>query len=263
MADETGPAIVSFVGGFPNRVETTLRESGQATLFNVTSVDAGPLGTGATVTGSQTTQLNGYQIQAANTWFATVAAGGACILPQTNRPFPFTGLVLYIANTGANNVLVFPHPADTGNSINGQGANTSVILIPNSITPFQCFTPGIWFADGIGEGQAGSLTTTGSQGSVAASGTTAANSTLITQAMLNVTATATTQGVTLPPAKAGLSITMNGAGGGSASFLVWPGVAGTDSINALSAGTSYTFANPSTTGPTIFFCFNNSNWQTK
>jgi hypothetical protein len=248
---------------FSGRVESTMRESAQATYYNLLSVDAGPLNVGATVTGAQTTQLNGYQIQASNTLFSTVAAGGACVLPQTNRPFPFAGLEVTIANTGANNLICFPHPSDAGNSINGQATNLSVVLGPNTITPFQCFAPGTWFADSIGTGFAGSLETIVSQGTVAASGTTAANSTLITQAMLNVTATATTQGVTLPPAKAGLQIVINGGGGGSASFLVWPGVAGTDSINALGAGASFTFANPSTTGPTVFFCFISGNWQTK
>jgi hypothetical protein len=263
MADEASAPFVSFAGGmFSGRVESTMRESAQATYYNLLSVDAGPLNVGATVTGSQTTQLNGYQIQASNTLFSTVAAGGACVLPQTNRPYPFAGLEVFIANTGVNNLICFPHPSDAG-TINGQAANLSVVLGPNTITPFQCFAPGTWFADSIGTGFAGSLETVVSQGTIAAAGTTSqANSTAVTQAMVNVTAAATTNGVRLPPAAAGLQIVMNGAGGGAASFLVYPN--GTDQINALGASAPFTFTpNPSAPAPQQFFCFVSGTWVTK
>jgi hypothetical protein len=256
MADEAGPPLVSFSGGmFSGRVESTMRESAQATYYNLLSVDAGPLGAGATVTGSQTTQLNGYQIQASNTWFSTVAAGGACILPQTNRPFPFAGLEVFIANTGANNLICFPHPSDTGNSINGQSANASVVLGPNTVTPFQCFTPGIWFADSIGSGFAGSIETVVSQGNVAAAGTSAGTATPITQAIVNFTSGGNSPaGGTLPPAKGGLQIAIaDNTGAGTITIYG----SGTDTING-SASTTVT--NQSIT---LFICAVNGAWLTK
>jgi hypothetical protein len=262
MADEAGPPLVSFSGGmFSGRVESTMRESAQATYYNLLSVDAGPLGAGATVTGSQTTQLNGYQIQASNTWFSTVAAGGACILPQTNRPFPFAGLEVFIANTGANNLICFPHPSDAGNSINGQASNASVVIGPNTITPFQCFTPGIWFADSIGTGFAGSLETVVSQGNVATAGTNQGTATPITQTMVNFTSGTGngSAGGTLPAAKAGLQIAVGVNITATQTISVYP--AGTDTINTVGGGAAFTTA--AAPNITIFMCFVNGAWFTK
>jgi len=263
MADEASAPFVSFAGGFfSGRVESTMRESAQATWYNLLSVDAGPLGTGATVTGSQTTQLNGYQIQASNTLFSTVAAGGACVLPQTNRPYPFAGLEVFIANTGANNLICFPHPSDAG-TINGQATNLSVVLGPNTITPFQCFAPGVWFADSIGTGFAGSMETVVSQGNVAAAGTTAGTATPITQTMVNFTSGGPNPaGGTLPPAKAGLQIAVNNNTGGSIQIYG----SGTDTINGTAGATGVTQTN-TTTGATpqltIYYTFVNGVWLTK
>jgi hypothetical protein len=230
----------------------------QLTLANATGVDAGPTGTGATALG--TTAATAYQIVAGVTVFGTVAANTGCVLPATSQ-VGGEGLCVAIENNGANFLTVYPSPNDLAGSgtIN---AASSVVLMPLSFTPFQCTTPGIWYADGIGQGQAGSITTTASQGTIAAAGTSSqANSTGITQALVNVTAAATTNGVRLPAAIAGLEIAINGGAGGAVSFLVYP--AGTDQINAGGAGTPFTFTNPSTTGPTIFFCIISGNWITK
>lgn len=242
-----------------------MRESAQATYYNLLSVDAGPLGTGATVTGSQTTQLNGYQIQASNTLFSTVAAGGACVLPQTNRPFPFAGLEVFIANTGANNLICFPHPSDAGNSINGQAANSSVILGPNTVTPFQCFSPGIWFADSIGTGFAGSLETIVPQGPLTAhAGGGQASATPITQALVQFSTVASAgDSAVLPPAKPGMIITVINTI--ATSMNVFPasqaqgGVTGGDSMN----GTQNAAQAVTNAAPVIFNCVIIGTWWSK
>lgn len=258
MADVAGPAFVSFAGGmFSGRVDQEMREEAQQAYYNMTSVDAGATGTGATITGSQTTQQAGYQIQAANTLFSTVAAGGACVLPQTSRPTPFTGLILFVANTGANPLNCYPHPNDAGNSINGQATNAPVVLGLNTITPFQCFSPGTWFADSIGTGFSGSLETVVSQGNVASAGTSQGTATAITQAVVNFTSGgADPAGGTLPPAKAGLQIAVANNTGG----IIRIYGNGSDTINGAAGATGVTQANALIT---LYICAANGNWLTK
>jgi hypothetical protein len=253
MPDITGPPLEAFAAGFNGRVESTLREVAQATYFNLTSVDSN------VISAAQNSQLNGYQIQAAYTLFTSVAVGGAAVLPQTSRPFPLSGLLVYVTNTGANPLSLFAHPNDTGNSINGLGANVPVILGANTTTPFQCQVAGQWFADGIGEGFSGSIATTVSQGAVAAAGTTQSAAVQINQAMVQVTGT--TGGVMLPLALAGLQIIVN-AVGSSGSLNVYPINGGTDHINALANNTAFAVSLP-VTAPTIFYSFVNGSWTTK
>jgi hypothetical protein len=240
-------------------IDASMQQMVQLTLANACAVDAGPTGTGATAAG--TTAATGYQIAAGVTIFGTVAANSGCVLPATSQ-VGGEGLEITIINNGANYLTVYPSPNDLAGSgtINGVA---SVVLVQTSITPFQCGTPGVWYADGIGQGQAGSITTTASQGTLAAAGTSSqANSSAVTQALVNVTAAASTNGVRLPAAVAGLEIIMNGGGGGGTSFLVYPN--GTDQINAGGASTPFTFTpNPSTTGPTLFFCIIAGNWLTR
>jgi len=100
MPDITGPPLVGFAGGmYSGRLEMTMREEAQMTYYNLTSVDAGPLGTGANITSAQTSQTNGYQIQASNTLFSavsgvltlTVTAGGSGYTGSTFTAVPVTG----------------------------------------------------------------------------------------------------------------------------------------------------------------------------
>jgi hypothetical protein len=259
MVDETGPALVSFAGGFfSGRIDSQLRESAQQSYYNLTSVDAGPLGTGATVTGAQTTALNGYQLQAANTYFSTVAAGSACVLPQTSRPTPLSGLILFVANVGANPLNCFVHPNDPGGSINLLPSATPVILGANSITPFQCFAPGIWLADSIGTGFAGSLETVISQGNVAAAGNSQGTATPITQGMVNITSGgASPAGATLPVAKPGLQISV-GVNNGANNAQIYGN--GSDTIGSTAGSVGVT---QSANSITIYMCFVAGAWIIK
>lgn len=263
MVDETGPAFVSFAGGaFSGRVDSQLRESAQQTWYNLVSVDAGPLSVGATIGASQTSQAAGYQIQSAVTNFTTVTPGvtgngntptAAAVLPQTSRPFPFTGLLLYIANNGANPLNLFPSLGDAGGTINGA---SSVVLGVATITALTSITPGVWFADGIGEGASGSIATAVSQGNVASSGTTSATATQITQALVNANSGgASPAGVTLPPAKAGLQIAVANNLPASAVLTVYAN--GSDTVNGAASTTV------ATATILLFYCFVNGAWLTK
>ena len=274
MVDETGPPFQSFAGGFfSGRVMSELRESAEQTWYQMQSVDAGGLQTGATITAGQTTQATGYQIQAAITNFATVTPAptgngntptAAAVLPQTSRPEPLAGLLIYVSNIGANPINLYAHPNDTNNSINGLGANIPVILGVNTITAIQCITPGVWQTDGIGEGFMGSIATTVSQGTVVAAGTSSQSAaTPITQAMASVSSSAANQGVALPRALAGAIITLNPTGVvGNTPLLVWPVNGGTDSINPGAANASFSVTLP-VSAPIIFYCFSNGVWYTK
>lgn len=277
MVDETGPPLVSFAGGFfSGRVAAELRESAEVTWYQLQSVDFGPTGGGATVGASQTSQTAGYQIQAAITGFSTVTPAvtgngntptAAAVLPQTNRPFPFSGLLLYIGNTGANPINLYPHPNDTNNSINGLSANTPIILGVNTITALQCYTPGVWQADGVGEGFNGSIATVVSQGNITASTTNSQSAaTPITQAMAGVLITSANNAVALPKALAGTQVVINPTGAGNVNgntpLNVYPQNGSGDAINGGSANAALAIT-LAATAPTIFFCFTTGAWTTK
>jgi hypothetical protein len=274
MADIAAAPFVNYINGFASgRVDSERREEIELTWGQMVSVDAGPLNVGATITSAMITQALGYQINASITWFSTVTPAvtgngntptAACVLPQTNRPFPFTGLQLLVANYGVNPINCFPHPNDTGNSINNQAANTAVILGPNTITPFQCLTPGIWNAVDIGGGFNGSIETVVSQGLIVGSTTnTQAGATPITQQMVAVSSSQANCAVALPKAKAGTTITVNPTGSaGNTPLNVYPQNGSNDTINggAANAPVALTLA---ATSPTIFFCFVDGAWTTK
>jgi hypothetical protein len=248
------------------KIETSLREAGQFTFFNLTSTDDN-----ATATGNN--QATAYPIRAANTFFSSVPAGTGCVLPQTSCPTPLDGLIVYITNGDpANTLLCYPHPNDPSNSINALAANAPVTLGPLSITPFITFTSlsevigGKWIADGIGTGAAGSIETIVSQGSISASTTnTQAAATPITQAMVQVNVTSANNAVALPKAVAGLQITVNvGTGNiaGNTPLNVYPQNGSGDTINGGAANAALAVTLP-LAAPTIFFCFVSGAWTTK
>jgi len=263
MADEQGPPLVSFAGGaFSGRVESTMRESAQATYYNLLSTDSGSAGTGQTIGSAQITQALGYQIQAARTWFsAAPASAGSCVLPQTSRPFPFAGLDIVIYNTSANIINCYAHPNDIGNSINAQTTNVPVTLGPGTATAFYCFAVGQWTADGIGTGASGSIETVTVQPTLTALGSNQGGAAPITQAMVNVVSTGASQGVILPPAMPGMQIVVNSSTVvGNTPLIIYP--SGTQTINGTAGPTGLSETLPFT-APVIFFCFTAGAWVTK
>jgi hypothetical protein len=239
-------------------------QSANQGFVSIVSVDAGSAFAGQTISASQTTQATGYQIVAADTWFSTVTPGvtgngntptAAAVLPVVGAitgPKCLIGAQFKIINTGANPINVYANSGDTANSINGLATNSPVVIGVNTITPFECVGPGIWFCDGIGEGQSGSLATTVSQGKIAAAGTNQAGATPITQALVNVTTTGSGAGVVLPPAKAGMQV--NVANNGANTLTVYGN--GSDTIGGA-ASTTITAATM-----LLFFCAVNGNWLT-
>lgn len=226
-------------------VDTGPENQGVRCLFPLTAVDD-------PVTATGTTAANAYPIVAGMTRFTTVAAGTGAVLPPTTSAPKLQGAQFWIVNAGANYLTVYPSLGDTGATINGL---SSVVLQPNSITPFCCAAAGIWLADGIGAGFAGSIETIASQGAVATAGTTSATATPITQAMVNVTSGgASPAGVTLPVAKAGLQIAI-GNNNGATILTVYGN--GADTI-AGSASTTQ-----AATTIVLYMCFTTGNWVVK
>lgn len=245
------------------KIETSLREAGQFTFFNLTSTDDNAVATG-------NNQATAYPIRAANTYFSSCPAGTGCVLPQTSCPTPLDGLILYITNGDpSNSLLCYPHPNDPSNSINALATNAPVTLGPRTMTPFVAFsslseaTAGKWIADGIGAGAAGSIETVISQGNVATAGTTAATATQITQAMVNVTSGgAGPAGVTLPFAQAGMQVTVNNTDPAT-TITVYAQSANnplTGSADTVAGGASTTQA---TGTVVIYMCFVNGSWFIK
>jgi hypothetical protein len=263
-----------FIGGVsPTGSEQEWQNNVQSSYYSANSVD---VGSGAGVTVPSNTMLTAYQIIAANTYITNTnatLANANIMLPLTSGPNSLRGVQLYIANVSANPLNCFLYQTGVGTGgdasiagagINGLSVSTPVVLGANTITEFTCFAPGIWLADGIGEGFAGSLATVVSQGSVAAAGSSSQSAaTPITQAMALVTNTAANQGVALPAAKAGMQVTLNPTGVvGNTPLLVWPINGGSDAINPGGANASFSVTLP-VTAPIIFMCFVNGTWFTK
>lgn len=116
-----------------------------------------------TMTGNLTVQGSIFDSFADN---ITANAGGGqanatLLTKQTNRittvatrgdsiklPVSTAGAIVYVANTGANPMAVFPN---TGEVINELAANASVLLPASSVNFFYCATAGKWDTDtGVG-----------------------------------------------------------------------------------------------------------------
>jgi hypothetical protein len=235
-------------------LDASLQNSVQLSLANAVAVDAGANNAGVTATG--TTAANAYQIRAGTTVFGFVSAGTGAVLPNTSGAVNLQGLEVAIQNSGLNFLTVYPGVGDVGGTING---GASVVLMPASITAFYCLTTGVWVADGIGAGAAGSIQTVASQGAIASAGTSQTTATKITQALVNVTTgTGTPAGVTLPPAVAGLEIAVANNLPAAATLLVY--ATGSDTINGTAGATGVSQA----TGiVTLYYVFTAGAYLTK
>jgi hypothetical protein len=230
-----------------------------------TSADAGPSGTGATITSGMISQSTGYQLTASSTYFTTVTPAvtgngnvptAAAVLPLMSGLNSLVTTTLYVTNVGANPLNLYPNPGDLTASINGQAANLPIVLGVGTITAIVSTANLVWLADGVGEGASGSIATTVSQGAVTAAGTSIGTATPITQAMFT---TASSSGwLLLPSAIAGMQIAGNFTG---TSGTVTVGVQSGQSMNGTANGT-YVATTPQN-APTIFYCFVNSAWWNK
>jgi hypothetical protein len=181
--------------------------------------------------------------------FTVVAAPGDSVKLPVSAP----GLVVSLINSGANPMQVYGAGTDT---INGVATATGVSQMQNSIVNYACPVAGLWFAEGIGGGFAGSLETQSVTNGITAFATGGQGSATPLTSMINrITVCATTgDSVKLPISVAGMVISVLNAG--AASLNVFPGVG--DFINLLAVNTA--LAVPSTKGAT-FYCAVTGTWH--
>lgn len=86
---------------------------------------------------------------------SAVSPGDSVRLPPI--PVPFKGaLTIVVINHGGNSIQVFGTGTDT---VNDQGATVGVTQMNNSEVIYTCTKAGVWYANGLGSGYAGSLPT--------------------------------------------------------------------------------------------------------
>jgi hypothetical protein len=205
------------------------------------------------------TQAAAVQLLSMFNRIATAAAGSSAQLPAS-RP----GVSIAVVNAGANPVQVFAQNGST-DTINGVAGSTGVSQMQNSVVWYSCVTAGTWLAQGLGSGYAGQYITYSTQTGITATASgTISTSIAITAEQAQISTAASGSGVRLPPAVAGMELTL--INNGANSVNVFPasaalgGVSGGDAINALSQNTAYVF----TTGtPLIFYAFVTGTWITK
>lgn len=181
----------------------------------------------------------------------TVATAGDSIMLPPAQP----GIGLLIVNHGANSMQVFGQPSDT---INDVASATGVPQMQNSAVFYFCFTAGAWYTEGLANGFAAGLQTFSvSEGLTAFATGGQANGTLLT-AMVNRFTVVATGGdsAKLPPAKAGMEITVINAG--AASMNVFPATG--EQINAAGANAAFAVVNTKTC---TFFCTLAGQWHTQ
>jgi hypothetical protein len=240
--------VIGLTTGSEQEYQNSINSSG----FSTNSVDSGPTKTGITLTGGVL-----YTIVASTSWVSTAPANSQMQLPLSSSTInsQVGNTSIYVINTGANQISLSTNAGDVGGTINGVA---SVLLGANTITEFACVAPGVFFSDGIGEGFSGSLVTSVSQGNVATAGSSSGTATPIVQTMVNFTSGGTSPaGGTLPPAKAGLQITV-GVNNSTNTATIYAN--GSDTMVGASAGSSNTQAANSVI---IYECFVNTVWNLK
>lgn len=182
---------------------------------------------------------------------ATVAAPGNGV----RLPPALQGLEVCVINDGANPMTVFGAGSDL---INGVAGATGIQQMTGSCAYYVCVTTGKWSAPSVGVGTAGNLPTYSTQSGITASATqTQAAGTPITASQVQISVCAVSgNACTLPPAKAGMEITVINNGANASG--IFPAVG--DQINALGVNAVFSLA---TGTPTIFYCFVVGQWVTK
>lgn len=179
----------------------------------------------------------------------TVAtAGDSVMLPNSNP-----GAMVTVINVAANPLAVFPQSGDT---INGQSANTSVIQNPSSVEVYWCSVAGAWHVE-IGEGYSGSLFTESAQDNITAhAGGGKASATQITAQTCRVSTVATAgDSVLLPASAAGLELVLIN----SAANPMQVYGSGSDTIDSVATGTGVSQMPGSMC---IYSCISAGSWYT-
>jgi len=184
------------------------------------------------------------------------ASADSVILPPA-KP----GVILQVANNGANSMTVYAQGSDT---INGVAAATGVSQMAGSTVTYTCLKAGTWTAQGIGAGAAGQFPTYSTQTGITAQHTAPSQATGVpitaSQAQITVCATAG-DAVTMPPAKAGMEITL--VNNGAASASVYPASAAQGGVSGETVSVLVRRTRPIPlviTVPIIFYCFVTGTW---
>lgn len=256
------------MGGFQNDCGTVQQESGFGYIgrFFTESFNDGMT---AKASG---TQANSTPIDSMFCRFTTVAsAGDGALLPPINS-FPGGALIICVTNASLNPMTVFASGTDT---INGMVGATGVSQMANSIVYYQCSSAGKWFAVGLGvgfgTGNSAAFPTFQPQDNIVATPSgTQTNSVLITGTNARIITVASAgDGLRLPPAIAGMEITLvNDAATNPANIFPASvgngGVAGGDKINTGAQNAAFSLAAVANNGgPTIFYVFTTGVWRTK
>lgn len=244
-----------MVLGYQNDAGTAQQEAGFGFLGNFwmeSSVD------GLTASATQT-QAGATQLTMMLNRVATVATPGNAV----RLPAALQGLEVCVINDGANPMTVFGSGTDL---INGVAAATGIQQMTGSCAYYVCITAGKWSAPSVGVGTAGNLPTYSTQSGITASATqTQVGGTPITSSQVQISVCAVSgNACTLPPAKAGMEITV--INNGAQPSNIFPatagqgGVSGGDQINAGGQNAAFSLV---ITTPTIFYSFVTGTWVTK
>lgn len=162
---------------------------------------------------------------------SVVTAGDSVKLPPITKP----GLTIVVINHGGNPVQVFGSGTDV---VNDQAAATGISQMNNSEVIYTATKLGVWYANGIGTGYAGSFPTVSYTDNITASATQtqAAGTPIVTVSNRIVTVAAAGNAVTLPIAAGGMSIVVANSHALNA-VNVFPGVG--DAINAGAANAAF------------------------
>jgi hypothetical protein len=200
--------------------------------------------------------------------FSTVASiGDSAVLPPAVGGVGSGALIVCVINDAVNAMLIYGQASDT---INGQVGATGVTQMGKSVVYYQCSQNGKWIAQGLGtgygQGNSAAFPLFSTQNGITASSTqTQAAGTPITASQAQISVCAVSgNAVTLPPAQAGMEITV--INNGAQPCNVFPasqaggGVSGGDKINALAQNAAFSLV---ASTPTIFYCFVAGTWITK
>jgi hypothetical protein len=165
----------------------------------------------------------------------TAVAGASVVLPASQTTpnltaSPGGGLTVIVENASANPIQVYGLAGDT---INGVAAATGISQMAGSVVIYTSYTPGAWFANGLGTGYFGSFETMSFTNNIPAAGASQNTATPLTT-MLNVVGTvAAGTGVNLPASAGGMNITVVNSGVNA--LTVYPAQNATDTINGQAA----------------------------
>ena len=214
--------------------------------------------------------VNGYIFESSADGLTAAPGGGqAGALPLTSEmnrlavvatvgdsvalPKSVAGLTILIENAGVNAAQVYGAGSDT---INAVATGTGVSQMASSVVLYTCYSPGAWFANGLGTGYSGSFETMSSMNGLTAKAGGGQSGAASLTAMINRVTVVATSGdsAVLPAAVPGLQIMAVNAAGNT--LNVFPN--GTDQINALGASTAFALPGGKTA---TFYSANIGQWH--